>query len=66
MTAKEKAIEMIEDCLQIQLSSNDFENQYEMAKIQALYAANTAKWSHKITTIEHRYWELIKQEIEKL
>lgn len=66
MTPKEKAIELIQDCLEIQLFNKDLESQYEMAKIQALYSANTAKWSHKSGTTKHNYWQEVKQEIEKL
>ena len=66
MTPKEKAIKMIDDCLQIQLSNKDLESQYEMAKIQALYAANNAKWSHQMLSEKHFYWQSVKDEIEKL
>jgi len=66
MTPKEKAIELIEDCIQIQLPNKDLENNYEMAKIQAEYSANVAKWSHKELSEKHFYWEEVKKEIEKL
>ena len=66
MTANEKAIELIEDCLQIQLPTKYFEDSYEMAKIQALYSANVAKWSHNELSAEHNYWQEVKEEIEKL
>lgn len=66
MEANKKAIELINDCLQIQLSNIDLSSQYEMAKIQAEYCANTAKWSHEIDSKKFNYWQDVKQEIVKL
>lgn len=67
MTPKEKAIELISHCLEIQPTSTNLSFQYDFAKLQALYAANTAKWSHESChSKECIYWEEVKQEIEKL
>ncbi|HEY4756033.1 MAG TPA: hypothetical protein VIH28_08270 [Ignavibacteriaceae bacterium] len=61
MTPKEKAIELISDYSEIHLL-----DQYELAKICALYAANTAKWSHPSDSKEFNYWEQVKKEIQLL
>jgi len=66
MTPKEKVIELITDCMQIQLPNKDLENNYEMAKIQAEYSANVAKWSHSELSDIHYYWNEVKQEINNL
>lgn len=66
MTAKEKAVQLIDDCLHIQLSSKYLESSYEMAKIQALYSANVAKWSHNEFSEQHKYWQEVKQELNNL
>lgn len=61
MNPKEKAIQLISDYSEIHSL-----DQYELSKICALYAANTAKWTHNIHSKEWAYWERVKKEIELL
>ena len=65
MKPADKAKELVEDCLQIQLPNIDLLNNYEMAKVQAEYSANVAKWSNP-NKHHLRYWQQVKEEIEKL
>lgn len=61
MTAKEKAIELIADYSEMHRL-----DEYEISKICALYAANTAKWSHPTDSKDWNYWKQVKKEIELL
>jgi hypothetical protein len=61
MTAKEKAIQLISD-----YSEMGILGEYELAKIYAKYAANTAKWTHETHSKKWSYWEQVKKEIELL
>lgn len=66
MNPEEKAIELISDYSEMQPTSANFSVEYKFAKLNALYAANTAKWSHETESKEWIYWEQVKQEIKKL
>lgn len=61
MIPKEKAIELISDYSEMLPLG-----QYELSKLCALYAANTAKWTHNIHSREWAYWEKVKIEINNL
>lgn len=66
MSTKEKATELIADYLEMLPTSIDFNGLISQSKIFALYAANTAKWSHPTDSKEWKYWEEVKQEIDLL
>lgn len=66
MTPREKAIELINDSLQLQPPNDDLQRCYETAKLQALYCALAVRRTHEDYSQEYSFWLKVKSEIEKL
>lgn len=65
---KEKSEELIADFIQMSPPNNlySFHTQYELAKCNAEYCANVAKWSHDVNSEMHNYWTKVREEINKM
>ncbi len=71
MKPKKMAEKLIADFVQMMPANidrvgYDFKTQYEVAKVQAEYAAYVAKFSHKLDGKKFNYWKDVQTEIKKL
>lgn len=65
-TPREIAVTLIEDALQLQVESPDFQSQYKMAKSMAKYCTSKLMNEHAYWTERHQYWNNVLKEIDKL